>query len=96
MNKMNHENQKLIILIIGASLIITLIGTILISITNAKLELITMLIGVVTTLVGILATALRGKNMTEKQSETLEEYYREKAENEAEPLTTEVGDGDVR
>ena len=93
---MNHENQKLIILIIGACLIITLIGTILISITNAKLELITMLIGVVTTLVGILATALRGKNMTEKQSETLEEYYREKAENEAEPLTTEVGDGDVR
>ncbi len=55
-----------------------------------------MLIGVVTTLVGILATALRGKNMTEKQSETLEEYYREKAEQDCNEEEDCCGDGDVQ
>lgn len=88
---MNHENQKLIIMIIGACLVILLIGTILLSIINPRMEIITLLFGAVTTLIGILATALRGKNMTEKQSETLEEYYRQKAEEKA-----GYGDGDVQ
>lgn len=95
-NKMNSENQKIIILILGACLIISLIGTILLAVIGQGLEIITIFVGIVTTIVGILATFLTGKNMTEKQSETLEEYYRQKAENEAEPLTTEVGDGDVQ
>lgn len=84
---MNAENQKIIIIIIGACLIITLIGTILIGIINGKLELITLFVGIVTTLVGILATALQGKKMTEKQEETLEQYYIDKAiQNDTEAI----------
>ena len=76
---MNSENQKIIICIFGACLIISLIGTILISIMGQGLEIVTIFIGIVTTIIGILATFLQGKNMTEKQSETLEKYYKDKA-----------------
>lgn len=42
------------------------------------IELITIFLGIVTTILGVLATFLQGKTMTEKQEETLEQYYKDK------------------
>lgn len=83
---MNSENQSLIIKIIGATLILILLGTILITITTKDTQLTTVFIGIITTLVGILATALTGKTMTEKQEETLREYHIQHANKEDTPL----------
>lgn len=68
---MNSENQTLIILIFGASLIITLIGTLLLTVRGTNTETTTIFLGIITTIVGILATFLQGKTMTEKQEEIL-------------------------
>ena len=68
---MNSENQTLIILIFGASLIITLIGTLLLTVRGTSTETTTIFLGIITTIVGILATFLQGKTMTEKQEEIL-------------------------
>ena len=78
---MNSENQTLIILIFGASLILTLIGTLILTIRGANTETTTIFIGIITTIVGILATFLQGKNMTEKQEEIIRQHTIE-AENE--------------
>lgn len=79
---MNSENQKLIISIFGICLIIALIGTIILAILGQGIEIITIFLGIVTTIIGILATFLTGKNMTEKQEETLEKYTIQKALND--------------
>lgn len=79
---MNSENQKLIISIFGICLIIALIGTIILAILGQGIEVITIFLGIVTTIIGILATFLTGKNMTEKQEETLEKYTIQKALND--------------
>lgn len=68
---MNSENQTLIILIFGASLIITIIGTLLLTVRGTSTETTAIFIGIITTIVGILATFLQGKTMTEKQEEIL-------------------------
>jgi len=68
---MNSENQTLIILIFGASLIITLLGTLLLTVRGTNTETTTIFLGIITTIVGILATFLQGKTMTEKQEEIL-------------------------
>lgn len=68
---MNSENQTLIILIFGASLIITLLGTLLLTVRGTSTETTAIFIGIITTIVGILATFLQGKTMTEKQEEIL-------------------------
>lgn len=75
---MNADNQQTIIRIFGACLIIALTGTILLATMGSGIELITIFLGIVTTIVGILATFLQGKTMTEKQEETLEQYYKDK------------------
>lgn len=75
---MNADNQQTIIRIFGACLIIALTGTILLATMGTGIELITIFLGIVTTIVGILATFLQGKTMTEKQEETLEQYYKDK------------------
>lgn len=80
---MNTENQHTIILIFGACLIIALTGTILLALLGQGIEIITIFLGIVTTILGVLATFLTGKNMTEKQEETLEQYYRDKADQES-------------
>lgn len=71
---MNSENQTLIILIFGSCLILTIIGTFLLTIRGTPSEIITVFIGIITTIVGILATFLQGKNMTEKQEEIIREH----------------------
>lgn len=70
---MNSENQTLIILIMGTSLILTLIGTLILTIRGTPTEILTIYIGIITTITGILATFLQGKNMTEKQEELLQQ-----------------------
>ena len=78
---MNADNQQTIIRIFGACLIIALTGTIILATTGKGIELITIFLGIVTTIVGVLATFLQGKTMTEKQEETLEQYYKEQEDN---------------
>jgi len=75
---MNADNQQTIIRIFGACLIIALTGTILLATMGTGIELITIFLGIVTTILGVLATFLQGKTMTEKQEETLEQYYKDK------------------
>lgn len=92
---MNSENQRLIIYIFGGCLLVALIGTILLAVMGQGIEVITIFLGIVTTIIGILATFLTGKNMTEKQEETLERYTIQKALNEeADPGAD--GEGDVQ
>lgn len=79
---MNSENQKTIIKIFGACLTITLIGVIIMAIRGTPLEIITIFTGIFTAIFTALATFLQGKNMTEKQNETLEQYYRDKAKDD--------------
>lgn len=88
---MNSENQKLIISIFGICLIIALIGTIILAILGQGIEVITIFLGIVTTIIGILATFLTGKNMTEKQEETLTQYYQDKYEKQEEEEDEGVG-----
>ncbi len=78
---MNSENQKNIITIFGLCLTIALTGTILMAILGKGIEIITIFISIVTTIIGILATFLQGKTMTEKQTETLEKYHIQQAIN---------------
>ena len=78
---MNSENQKNIITIVGLCLTIALTGTILMAILGKGIEIITIFISIVTTIIGILATFLQGKTMTEKQTETLEKYHIQQAIN---------------
>lgn len=80
---MNADNQQTIIRIFGACLIIALTGTIILATMGTGIELITIFLGIVTTIVGILATFLQGKTMTEKQEETLEQYYKDKQDTES-------------
>ena len=75
---MNADNQQTIIRIFGACLIIALTGTIILATMGTGIELITIFLGIVTTILGVLATFLQGKTMTEKQEETLEQYYKDK------------------
>lgn len=91
---MNSENQRLIIYILGGCLLIALTGTILLAVIGQGIEIITIFLGIVTTIIGILATFLTGKNMTEKQEETLEKYTLRKHINEELDMTD--GDGDVQ
>lgn len=92
---MNSENQKNIITIFGLCLTIALTGTILMAILGKGIEIITIFISIVTTIIGILATFLQGKTMTEKQTETLEKYHIQQAQNNTEePTPTITEDGD--
>lgn len=93
---MNSENQKLIISIFGICLIIALIGTIILAILGQGIEVITIFLGIVTTIIGILATFLTGKNTTEKQEETLTQYYQDKYEKQEEEEEDEGVGSDVQ
>lgn len=83
---MNAENQNTIIKIFGATLILALAGTISLALHGQGIEIITLFLGIITTILGVLATFLTGKNMTEKQEETLEQYYKDKADQEQQSM----------
>ena len=52
------------------------------AIRGTPLEIITIFTGIFTAIFTALATFLQGKNMTEKQEETLEAYYQNKVTEE--------------
>ena len=86
---MNEKNQKTIIYILGIALYLTLAGAIIMVLTGIALEIIVVFTGIATAIVTALVTFLQGKNMSEKQNETLEKYYLEKAND-----TEETGSED--
>ena len=83
---MNSENQKIIICIFGSCLIISIIGVVCSTLFNVGIESITLLLGVVTTIIGVLATFLKDKNLSEKESETLEKYFIQNAINKEDSI----------
>ena len=86
---MNSENQKIIIRIFGLCLIISIIGVVCSILFSVGIESITLLLGVVTTIIGVLATFLKDKNLSEKESETLEKYFIQNAVKDAEDESIE-------
>ena len=83
---MNEKNQKTIIYLLGIALYITLIGAIIMVLAGVALEVIVVFTGIATAIVTALVTFLQGKNMSEKQDETLEKYYLNKAINNDDKL----------
>lgn len=88
-DEMNSENQKIIISIFGLCLIISIIGVVCSILFSVGIESITLLLGVVTTIIGVLATFLKDKNLSEKESETLEKYFIQNAVKDAEDESIE-------
>ena len=79
---MNTGNQTLIIIIFGVCLLASIISLTSIIITRgAIMEVLVLLMTIITSLITALATFLQGKNMSEKQAETLEAYTIQKYEN---------------
>jgi uncharacterized protein YacL len=82
-NTMDEKMQQLIIQELGLIAAIALIGTILLSILLPdNMAIIALIFGVVTTIVGALSAFLNTKKLTEKQEETLTEYYMNNKEKE--------------
>ena len=90
--------QRLIIQELGIIAAIALIGTIILSIILPNnMAIIALIFGVVTTIVGALSAFLNTKNMSEKESETLENDILKRAEVAQEETTDkDYGDGDVQ
>ena len=89
---MNEQLQTLIIKELGLIATLALTGTILVSaFIPENTTTITLLFGAVTATISALGTFLTGKNMTEKQEETLEKYYINKEINKEE-IVEEIGE----
>lgn len=74
---MDVKTQQLVISSLSIISVITLLGVfVLLALqVNNDLAIITALIGIVSTIIGILGGFLANKNLTEKQEEIIEQIY---------------------
>ena len=67
---MNHENQSLIIRILGCALIIVCLGSLLLALYGLPIEVLTAFVSVITAITGILATAFQGRREADIDNNT--------------------------